>query len=131
MMGFLRRCLLLIPVVLFGLTLVTFDASHIVPGDPVKLAAGPQARPEQIDKLAHEFGLDRPLPEQYLMYMGQLLQGNWGESISTHRDVGRDLVIHFAATFELTIVSTLFGLAVGFPLRIIAARSRERWRDEL
>jgi peptide/nickel transport system permease protein len=65
------------------------------------------------------------------MYMGQLLQGNWGESISTHRDVGRDLVIHFAATLELTIVSTLFGLAVGFPLAIIAARWRDRWPDHV
>src|SRR5258708_10705312 len=131
MIRYLRRRLLLIPVVLLGLSLVTFAVSHIVPGDPVKLAAGPQARPEQIDKLTHEFGLDRPLPEQYLMYMGQLLQGNWGESISTRRDVGRDLVIHFAATFELTIVSTLFGLAVGFPLAIIAARWRDRWPDHL
>src|ERR1700674_4894071 len=105
MMRYLRRRLLLIPVVLFGLSLVTFAVSHIVPGDPVKLAAGPQARPEQIVKLTKEFGLDRPLPEQYLMYMGRLLQGDWGQSISTHREVGPDLLTYFTATLELTLAS--------------------------
>src|SRR5262249_6654876 len=131
MVCYLRRRLLLIPVVLFGLSVITFTVSHIVPGDPVKLAAGPQARPEQITRLTQEFGLDRPLPEQYLMYMTHVLQGNWGESISTHRDVGRDLLTYFTATLELTIVSTLFGLAVGIPLAIVSARWRDRWPDHL
>src|SRR5438067_10186584 len=107
MIRYLRRRLLLIPVVLFGLSLITFAVSHIVPGDPVKLAAGPQARPEQIEKLTHEFGLDRSLPEQYLTYMLNIFRGNWGVSISTHRDVGSDLLIYFAATLELTTASTL------------------------
>src|ERR1700730_14371592 len=115
MIRFLRRRLLTIPIVFLGLSLVTFTVSHLVPGDPVKLAAGPQARPEQIQQLTREFGLDRSLPEQYLLYMGRLLQGNWGQSISTHRQVGSDLLVYFAATFELTVISTLLGLLIGVP----------------
>ncbi len=129
MLRFLGRRLLLIPPVLLGLSIITFAVSRIVPGDPVKLAAGPQARPEQIEKLTQEFGLDRPLPEQYLRYMGGLLQGNWGYSISNRRDVGQDLLRYFTATLELTIVSTLIGLLIGIPLAIISARWRDRWPD--
>lgn len=129
MLHFLSRRLLTIPLVLLGLSLITFTVSRMVPGDPVKLAAGPQARPEQIIKLREEFGMDRPLPEQYLRYMGGLLQGDWGYSISTKREVGPDLITYFTATLELTIVSTLFGLLVGIPLAIVSARWRDRWPD--
>jgi peptide/nickel transport system permease protein len=129
MLRFLLRRLLLIPPVLVGLSLITFAVSRVVPGDPVKLAAGPQARPEQIIKLAQEYGLDRPLPEQYLRYMGGLLRGDWGYSISNRREVGKDLVTYFTATLELTIVSTILGLAIGVPLALVSARWRDRWPD--
>lgn len=131
MLRFLGRRLLLMIPVLLGLSVITFVVSRIVPGDPVKLAAGPQARPEQIEKLAKEFGMDRPLPEQYVNYMTGLLQGNWGYSISTKREVGRDLLTFFAATLELTIVSTIIGLAIGVPLAIVSARWRDRWPDHI
>lgn len=131
MLRFLTRRLLLIPPVLIGLSLITFLIARLVPGDPVKLAAGPQARPEQIQKLTEEFGLDRPLPEQYWRYMTGLLQGNWGYSISNKRDVGADLVTYFTATLELTLVSTLIGLLVGIPLAVAAARWRDRWPDQI
>ena len=131
MLRFLSRRLITIPLVLLGLSLITFSVSRLVPGDPVKLAAGPQARPEQIEKLAAEFGLDQPLPMQYLNYMGGLLQGNWGYSISSKRPVGPDLITYFAATLELTIVSTVFGIIVGIPLAIVSARWRDRWPDHL
>jgi peptide/nickel transport system permease protein len=131
MLRFVGRRLLTIPLILLGLSIITFSVSRLVPGDPVKLAAGPQARPEQITKLATEFGMDRPLPEQYARYIGGLLQGNWGYSISSKRAVGPDLVTYFTATLELTIVSTLIGLIVGVPLAIISARWRDRWPDHL
>lgn len=129
MIRFLIRRILLIPLVLVGLSLITFTVARLVPGDPVKLAAGPQARPEQIEKLAQEFGLDRPLPEQYLRYMIGLAQGNWGYSISSRREVWKDLVTYFTATLELTIVSTILGLLIGIPLAIVSARWRDRWPD--
>jgi peptide/nickel transport system permease protein len=131
MLGFLGRRLITIPLVLLGLSLITFTVSRLVPGDPVKLAAGPQARPEQIERLTEEFGLNRPLPEQYLLYMNGLLHGDWGYSIGNRREVGPDLITYFTATLELTIVSTIFGLAIGIPLAIISARWRDCWPDHL
>lgn len=131
MIRYLINRVLWIPVVLILLSLITFVISRMVPGDPVKLAAGPQARPEQIQRLTEEFGLDRPLPEQYLRYMGGLLQGNWGYSISNRREVLPDLLTYFAATLELTLVATLLGLTIGIPLAIVAARWRDLWPDHL
>jgi peptide/nickel transport system permease protein len=131
MLRFIVRRLLWIPVVLLGLSVITFAISRVIPGDPVRLAAGPQARPEQILRLRKDFAMDRPLPEQYLRYMAGLFQGNWGYSISNRRAVGPDLITYFAATLELTIVSTLIGLLVGIPLAIISARWRDRWPDHL
>ena len=131
MLRYLFTRLLWIPVVLLALSLITFVISRMVPGDPVKLAAGPQARPEQIQRLTEEFGLDKPLPEQYLNYMSGLLQGNWGYSISNRRAVLPDLLTYFAATLELTLVATLLGLVVGIPLAIVAARWRDLWPDHM
>ena len=131
MLRFIVRRLLLIPVVLLGLSVITFAISRVVPGDPVKLAAGPQARPEQIIRLRHDFAMDRPLLEQYGRYMFGLLHGDWGYSISTRRAVGPDLITYFAATFELTMVSTIIGLFIGVPLAIISARWRDRWPDHM
>jgi peptide/nickel transport system permease protein len=129
MLRFLGRRLLIIPIILIGLSLITFVVSRMVPGVPVKLAAGPQARPEQIQKLAQEFGMDLPLPQQYLNYMVGLLHGNWGYSISTKREVGSDLLTYFTATLELTTVATILGLIIGIPLAIVSARWRDRWPD--
>ncbi len=131
MLRYVLTRLLWIPVVLVGLSLITFAVSRLVPGDPVKLAAGPQARPEQIIELAAEFGLDRPLPEQYLRYMGGLAQGDWGYSISNRRPVLPDLMTYFMATLELTIVATVLGLLFGIPLAVMAARWRDLWPDHV
>jgi len=125
----LRRLLLMIPV-LVGLSIVTFIISRIVPGDPVKLAAGPQARPEEVEQLAKEYGLDQPLPMQYLNYMAGVLQGNLGRSIQTRRDVAGNLSHFFPATLELVLLSTTLAVVIGVPAAVAAAVYRDRWPDQ-
>jgi peptide/nickel transport system permease protein len=125
-----RRLLLIIPVLL-GLSIVTFAISHIVPGDPVRLAAGPQATTEQIEKLRAEFGLDKPLPEQYLNYMKGVLKGNLGESMMNRHPVAKDLRDYFPATLELVIVSTVLAVVIGLPLAMAAAVFRDKWPDQI
>jgi peptide/nickel transport system permease protein len=122
--------LLIIPVLL-GLSIVTFAISHIVPGDPVRLAAGPQATTEQIEKLRAEFGLDKPLPEQYLNYMKGVLKGNLGESMMNRHPVAKDLRDYFPATLELVIVSTVLAVVIGLPLAMAAAVFRDKWPDQI
>ncbi len=126
----IRRLLLAI-LVLVGLSIVTFVISHMVPGDPVRLAAGPQATAEQIRKLEEEFGLDKPLPVQYLDYAKGVLRGDLGRSLNTRRPVVTDLRRYFPATLELTIASTLLGVLIGIPLAMAAAVFKDRWPDQI
>lgn len=124
------RRLLLVILVLLGLSVVTFVISHMVPGDPVRLAAGPQATGEQIRKLEAEFSLDKPLLVQYLNYMKGVLRGDLGRSLNTRRPVATDLRRCFPATLELTIASRFLGVVIGIPLAMAAAVFKDRWPDQ-
>lgn len=125
-----RRVLLFIPV-LVGLSIVTFVISHIVPGDPIGLAAGPGATPEQLDALRQEFGMDRPLPIQYVEYMVNALRGDLGRSMMSGHPVLDDLRTFFPNTLELVILSMLIAVCVGIPLGVVAAVWRDKWPDQL
>ncbi len=126
----LRRLVLLIPT-LFGLSLLTFAISHVVPADPAKLAAGPRASEAMVETIRQQFGLDQPLPRQYVTYLGDLLRGNFGDSILTRRPVGDDLKERFPATFELVLYAMILAVAAGIPLGIIAAVNQNGWPDQL
>jgi peptide/nickel transport system permease protein len=124
----LRRLILLIPVLL-GLTVLTFTLTHIVPGDPAMLAAGPQATREMVEQIRSEFGLDRPLPVQYFNYLKGLAQGDWGRSILTRRPVLDDLRVFWPATIELVLFAMFLSISIGIPLGIISAVRHDRWPD--
>ena len=99
----LLRRLISLPIVLLGMSVVTFAVTHVVPGDPARLQAGPHATAEQVQVLRHRYGYDQPLVQQYVTYMGDLLHGNLGDSITTRRPVSDDLRQFFPATVELTV----------------------------
>ncbi len=126
----LRRFLFLIPL-LVGLSLLTFIVSRILPGDPVGLAAGPQSTPAIKAKLAEQFGLDKPLPLQYINYVAGLLRGDWGKSLYSKREVWNDLRTYFPATLELTIAAVGFATLLGIPLGLLSALRRNRLPDHL
>jgi peptide/nickel transport system permease protein len=126
----LRRLLLLIPL-LIGLTLLTFTVSRILPGDPVGLAAGPQATPEIRERLRVQFGLDQPLPVQYVNYIAGLFNGDWGQSLYSRRFVADDLRVFFPATLELTLFAILIASALGIPAGIVSAVYRDKLPDQV
>ena len=126
----LRRLLQIIPL-LIGLSLLTFVISRIVPGDPVGLAAGPQATPEIKEALRQEFGLDQPLPMQYFSYLLGLFQGDWGESLYSRRNVWTELKTFFPATLELTLVAVFIAASLGVPAGIYSAFHRNRLPDHM
>ena len=125
-----RRLLLLIPV-LIGLTLMMFVIARLLPGDPVALAAGPNATRGEIEALAREFGLDQPWPVQYWTYLTGLMQGDFGRSIFSRRAVIDDLRAYLPATLELVFAAMALAVAVGIPSGLAAAAFRNRWPDVL
>lgn len=125
----LRRVLLIIPT-LFGVSLLTFALSRIVPGDPARLAAGAQATPEMYEQIRQEFGLDQPIPVQYWNYLTGLLHGDWGQSILSRRPVLDDLRVYWPATLELVLFAMVIAVVVGVPLGIVAAVRADRPADQ-
>jgi peptide/nickel transport system permease protein len=129
MLGFLLRRLALAVPSLFGLLVITFLLIHLVPADPATALAGDSATPEQLARIRQQYGLDRPLHEQFLRYLGQVAQLDFGESQYSRRPVALDIGQRLPATLELTIVSLLFSTLVGVPLGVVAAVSHNRWPD--
>src|SRR5438067_3663935 len=101
-MGMLiARRLAFLVFVLWGLTLVPFFLSRVVPGDPARLMAGPQAGAAEVAHISHLYGLDQPLLTQYGRYLGDLSHGNLGFSFITRRNVSTDIATFLPATVEL------------------------------
>ena len=126
----LRRLVLTIPVLL-GLVALVFAIARLLPGDPVALAAGPNATPAEIAAYGREFGLDRPILAQFWSYLTGLLHGDFGVSIFTRRPVAEDLRAYLPATLELVLAALGFSIVVGIPAGLAAAVWRDRWPDYL
>ena len=125
-----KRVLLVIPT-LFGVTLITFTLTYLLPGNPALVKAGPLATPEHIAEMERRMGLDRPVVVQYWRYLSGVLRGDLGESATTGRPVTRDLLQRVPATLELTLASLVVALGLGIPLGVVAAVRRDGWVDHV
>jgi peptide/nickel transport system permease protein len=110
---------------LFGVTLITFGLTYLLPGNPALVKAGPLATPEHVAEMNRKMGLDRPVYVQYARYIGALLRGDFGESATTGRPVLRDFLQRVPATLELTLASLLVAVGAGVPLGVLAAVHRD------
>src|SRR5579883_1593636 len=128
----IRRLLLTIPI-LIGITLTAFIISHAIPADPVIASLGQRAQddPSIVAQYRHQWGLDQPLPVQYVVYLGKLLHGDLGVSISSRQPVMDDLKQYFPATFELSTAALFIALVIGLPLGVLAAVRRNRLTDHV
>ncbi len=130
MLGYLLRRIGLAGLMLFGLVCLTFVISNVAPSDPAALAAGPDAGRSQIEQARRDYGLDKPLPEQFLRYLTDLAQGDFGRSIATGRSVGTDLARYFPATLELVILAMAMGVLLGVPLGVLSALRKDGPADQ-
>src|SRR5574342_110988 len=119
----LRRLLYMTPI-LFGVSLVIFLILHLVPGDPARLVAGLDATQEDVKIIRSSLGLDRPLPVQYLSWLGNVFRGDLGRSTRTHRPVTHELGLTIPATIELTLGAIAIAVLLGVAAGIIAAVRR-------
>ena len=133
MAAFVIRRLLWLPVVLFFISIITFALGVYGPGDPVQVMVGIHATPATIERIRHEFGLDQPFYVQYLNYVGNALQGNFGYSLVKYRDqpVGRLIADALPVTIQLNIVAILLGVGLGVPLGLLAGLKRDSRIDLL
>ncbi len=117
------------PPTLFGLVLIVFAISHIIPSDPARIMAGENAPPEQVAALRHKYGLDLPLPRQFVRYVGDVASGNMGISLFTQRPVAEDLWRRLPATLELALYAIVIAIVAGVPLGVVAALRRNSLLD--
>ncbi len=131
MWAYLARRLFLALLATFGVLVIIFFISHVIPGDPVTAILGSQTRQEVIDDLKHRWGLDRPIAEQFVFFLARLARGDLGTSIATKRPVIQDLREFFPATIELATAAILIGVLTGLGVGIISAVARGSWVDHL
>lgn len=125
------RLLAMFAVTLLGLAFVTFAVGRLLPTDPVLAAVGDRASEALYQRTRLEMGLDRPLAEQFLAYLGRLAAGDLGPSFTTGRSVAEDIAAFFPATLELSTVAILIGVGIGVPLGVAAAARQGRLVDHV
>jgi peptide/nickel transport system permease protein len=122
----LRRSFWAIPT-LFGVTVMTFILTNLLPGDPARSLAGRYATAEQIQATRERLGLDQPVYVQYVRHVGRYLQGDLGTSFHSRQEVLKELVDHVPPTVELAFAAMFIAIVIGIPLGIVSGASRSRW----
>ncbi len=123
----IRRLILLLPIFI-GVSILSFLMMHLIPGDPARIMAGQDATFEEIQSIRVEFGLDKSLPVQYVLFMKGVIDGNL-KSIKTQRPVLKEIFPRFLNTVELSVVSIVISTFLGVGFGIIAAVKRNSWID--
>jgi len=126
---YVTRRLALMVLVVFGVLVITFVISHVIPADPVLAILGGNAPAEKVDALRRELGLDKPLHEQFVAYIWGAVRGDLGRSLRTGRPVWDDIQQYFPATVELTFSAIFLAVILGIPLGVISATRRNQVHD--
>lgn len=125
-----RRIIESIPVVI-GVSILVFMLLHLIPGDPATAMLGERATPENVDALRERLGLNKPLYEQYLLWVGRMLRGDLGNTVRGNIPVADEIGARFPATIELSLAALFVATAVGVPLGIISGIKRNSIIDTL
>ncbi|MTJ82499.1 MAG: glutathione ABC transporter permease GsiC [Telmatospirillum sp.] len=131
MLSYLGRRLAAVIPVLLAVSLLVFLFVHLLPGDPARLLAGPDATPSDIAGVRADLGLDRPLAEQYVRFLSHAVTGDLGLSIKTRTPVAEVIAERFWPTVVLTLAAMAWSTAAGLLLGVVAAIRRGRWPDHL
>jgi len=127
---FVMRLLGLVPT-MFLVTVCVFFFVHLLPGDPAQLAAGPEADEETVRMVRERLGLDRPLPEQFVLFVKKTVTGDFGISIRSQRSVIDEVADRFGPTLLLTVAAMVWAVVFGLLIGVVSAVKRGRWPDRL
>ena len=131
LLSYLLRRLVGFVAVMIGVSIITFFLSHIVPADPAAVALGDHATDAQIQAFREKYGLNKPVPEQYRIYVTNLVHGDLGISLRTRRPVASDLRTFFPATFELSLTALILSILIGIPAGVVSSTARNRLPDHI
>src|SRR5215475_5731896 len=131
MWRYLGRRLVQVPLVLLVVSLMTFLITRATPGDPVQIMLGMNTSPEAVAGMRAEFNLDKPLPEQYALWIAKVATGDLGRSIRLNDHVTSLLAERLPISLQLAAAAMLFALCVSIPLGVLAALKRNTWIDYL
>jgi len=124
----IRNRLLMLVLVIFGVSLITFFMANVIPGDPARMMVGQHASQEAYERIREQLGLNKPLYVQYIDYMKGLVHGDLGTSIRTQQPVLNDLLAYFPATLELVIYAFIFAIIFGTLLGVLTAvKNNTKW----
>jgi len=125
-----KRICSMIPI-LIVVAMIVFLFLHMIPGDPARIVAGPEASLTDVEMVRHDLGLDRPLQEQLVQFAVNSLHGDFGKSYQTHEPVDRIIPERVLPTLELSVCSMIWAIVVGVFIGVIAATRRGKWQDKL
>jgi peptide/nickel transport system permease protein len=117
--------------ILFGVTVITFALTFLIPADPVAMIAGRNSTPAIREQIRKQLGLDQPLPTQYAIYVGKLAQGDMGRSYARKTDVASLIASRLPPTLLLMFAAIIAELLIGIPAGLYAASRRGKWGDKL
>ena len=126
----LKRLMGLMPTLLIVAVMV-FLFVHLLPGDPARLVAGPEADSQTVELIRQDLGLDKPMHEQFVNYFSKALHGDFGTSLRTKRPVSMEIAERFWPTFWLTVSSMVWAVLFGLVIGIVSAVWRNEWPDRL
>jgi len=130
MQRYLAQRLWQLPLVLLSVSAVVFSVMHLIPGDPAQLLLGfENTDPVQLARVRREFGLDRPIPVQYAIWLGRILRGELGTSVRTGRPIAQVIAEALPFTLELALYALVLAVAIGIPLGVWAGTERSRSVD--
>jgi peptide/nickel transport system permease protein len=128
---YILRRLIFSAIVVIGVVTITFVIARMIPSDPARMMVGPRAREEQVQKMREQMGLDRPLHEQFIQYVGSLLRLDFGISFSSRQPIINELKQFLPATLELVFISVFMAVIIGIPLGVITSARPNSWLDQI
>ncbi|MEN3931369.1 glutathione ABC transporter permease GsiC [Microvirga sp. W0021] len=126
----IKRIIGIIPVLLV-ISVVVFGFVRLLPGDPARIAAGPDAAPSDVELVRQDLGLDQPVISQYFRFMAGAFQGDFGRSIRTKRPVSEEIGSRFMPTLWLTVFAMAWSTVIGLLIGVVSAVRRNKWPDYL